>query len=629
MKNPPYISVITPVYGCAENLRELYHRLVKTLSAITENFEIIMVYDRSPDDAWQIIRKLASGDPRVKGIKLSKNFGQHKAITAGLDYAEGEWVVVMDCDLQDLPEEIPKLYRTAMEGYDVVFGRRVRRKDNILKRISSKINYFIFNRLSGIPFDESIANFSIISGKVVQAHRKIREQNRSYSIFTYWMGFRRKDIEIEHAPRKHGRSTYSFKKLVKLALDGIVAHSNKPLQISTYFGFALSLFSLLYAMWLVLQYFLFEITVPGWTSVMVSLYFIGGLLFANIGIIGVYVGKIFHETKNRPLYLIQETTFRPDEQLSVFPSPAVSVVVPVRNCASEIESLCRETVKTLRKLTENFELILVDDASKDSTWDAISEMARIEPRIKGIELSREFGLCWALTAGLDFAEGERVVVMDCNGIDNPAEIPELYRKAEEGYDVVFGTYRHPGDGKEKFFRKYFSKILESASGIEIEPEMTNFSIVSKRVLENYRKLREHYRSYIPFIRWLGFETVQIPLKGREEKNLQNRKTFKKLLFHQLHSVITLSNKPLRLSMEFGFIMTAASLIYGSWLILKYFLYGIPVPGWTSVMVSIYFIGGMLFANLGVLGLYIGKIFNETKKRPIYIVEETTFGNGEK
>jgi dolichol-phosphate mannosyltransferase len=309
-----HISVVTPVYGCAKALPELYERLVKTLTSITENFDIIMVNDHSPDEAWDIIRQLSEKDPRVKGIKLSRNFGQHRAITAGLDFAKGEWVVVTDCDLQDQPEEIIKLYNKAREGYDAVFGRRVERKDTFFKKLTSNLYNRIFQFISGMETDTSTANFSIISHKVVKYLRTIREQNRSYPSFTNWLGFKRINIDIEHAPRIYGQSSYSFRKLVSLAIDSIVAHSNKPLRLSIEFGFIMTFLSLTYAFWLIIRYFIYGVPVAGWTSVMVSIYLIGGLLFANMGILGLYIGKIFNETKKRPLYVIDETTFENEKK---------------------------------------------------------------------------------------------------------------------------------------------------------------------------------------------------------------------------------------------------------------------------------------------------------------------------
>ena len=309
MQIRPHISIVTPVYGCAQALPELYKRLVKTLTPITENFDIIMVNDHSPDEAWKIISDLAQKDPRVKGIDLSKNFGQYHAITAGLDYAEGDWVVVMDCDLQDQPEEIQKLYKKAQEGYDVVFGRRYERKDTFLKKSTSYIFHRTFEMLSGMKDDPGTSNFSIVARRVVKYLRRMREQSRYYPAFVDWLGFKRAIIDIEHAPRAHGKSSYSIDKLVNLAIDTIISHSNKPLKISVKLGFVMTFLSLLYAFKLFVGYFIYGIDVPGWTSVMVSIYILAGLLFALIGIAGLYIGKIFNETKHRPLYVINKTTF--------------------------------------------------------------------------------------------------------------------------------------------------------------------------------------------------------------------------------------------------------------------------------------------------------------------------------
>ncbi len=308
-----HISIVVPVYGCCFSLNALYERLNKTLSSITDDFEIILINDASPDNAWETIKKLSLKDKRVKGISFSRNFGQHRAITAGLDYAQGDWVVVMDCDLQDQPEEIIKLYNKVQEGYDIVFGRRHQRKDSFIKRTGSTVFYKIYDYFTESKIDNSIANFSIISSKVCSQLRTLKEQNRSYPLFVNWIGFRRTNINIEHAKREEGKSSYTFKKLVDLAIDSVVSQSNKPLKIAIKFGFTVSLLSLIYALWLILRYFIYSIPTEGWTSVMVSIYFIGGLLFANMGILGLYIGKIFDETKDRPLYLINETTFEQED----------------------------------------------------------------------------------------------------------------------------------------------------------------------------------------------------------------------------------------------------------------------------------------------------------------------------
>ena len=303
------ISIITPVYGCCKSINNLYERLNKSLSIITENFEIIMINDSSPDNAWEAIKELAKKDDRVKGINLSRNFGQHKAVTAGLDYAKGDWIVVMDCDLQDQPEEIIKLYNKALEGYDIVFGKKTERKDSFLKKLGSKIFFKVYDYFTDSKVDSTVGNFSIISKKVLNTLKVMKEQTKAYPLFVNWVGFKKTEVLINHAQREEGKSSYNMRRLINLAIDNIVSQSNKPLKLSIKFGFILSFFSLLYGSWLILRYFMFSIPVEGWTSVMVSIYFIGGLLFANMGILGLYIGKIFDETKNRPIYIIQDTTF--------------------------------------------------------------------------------------------------------------------------------------------------------------------------------------------------------------------------------------------------------------------------------------------------------------------------------
>jgi len=304
-----HISVVTPVYGHQLNLNELFTRLRDTLIRITEDFEIIMVNDASPDNAWEVIKNLATKDPRVKGIDLSRNFGQHHAITAGLDCACGEWIVVMDCDLQDKPEEIEKLYQTAQGGYDIVLGQRTKRKDSFLKKIFSRLFYGVLRYLSDIDHDPSIANFGIYSRKVIDSVILYKEQFRSFGIFVHLVGFRKTCIPVEHAARTVGKSSYPFRKKWDLAIDSIVANSNKSLRLSIKFGFMVFALSITYAGWIVVRFISHGIGVTGWTSIMVSIYLISGLLFMNIGFLGLYLGKVFEETKKRPLYIIRGTTF--------------------------------------------------------------------------------------------------------------------------------------------------------------------------------------------------------------------------------------------------------------------------------------------------------------------------------
>lgn len=301
-----HISVVSPVYACKTSLIELYVRLKETLEKITLDFEIIFVNDASPDGAWETIIELAQKDIRIKGINLTRNFGQHYAITAGLDYTKGEWIIVMDCDLQDKPEEIIKLYNKAKEGFNIVFGRRINRKDNILRRSFSKLFYLLFNYFTNASFDNTISNFSIVNKKVVDVIKGLREHSRSYPLFLIWSGFDIAYINIEHNRRIHGKTSYSFNKLINFALESMMFQSNKPLKISVYFGLFLSLLSILFSLYLIIKKIYFDIPIIGWTSVMVTILFFSGLLFMNMGIIGIYIGKTLDETKKRPLYIIKE-----------------------------------------------------------------------------------------------------------------------------------------------------------------------------------------------------------------------------------------------------------------------------------------------------------------------------------
>lgn len=305
----PHISVVIPVYQAESCLHELYRRLKASLETLTTDFEIILVEDRGGDRSWEVIRELAQVDSRVKGIQFSRNFGQHYGITAGLDHSDGDYVVVMDCDLQDRPEEIPKLYAKACEGYAVVYARRAVRQDHLLKRLSSKIFYAIFDYLIEQHSDPAIANFGVYSRKVIESYRSMRESVRTFPLFVRWLGFPSIAIDVEHAPRYRGSSSYTFDKLMHLAINSIVSQSNRPLRLSIKFGFFMAFCSLLVGSYYLLRYFLYSIPVAGWTSVIVSIYFLAGLFFINTGFIGLYVGRIYDETKRRPLYVIDQTTF--------------------------------------------------------------------------------------------------------------------------------------------------------------------------------------------------------------------------------------------------------------------------------------------------------------------------------
>jgi len=306
----PLISIVVPVYKAEYSLNELYRRLKEALETITvSDFEIILVEDCGGDRSWEMIEFLAQQDPRVKGLQFSRNFGQHYGITAGLDHSCGDWVVVMDCDLQDRPEEIPRLYAKAQDGYDVVLARRGARRDPLLKRLSSQLFYRLFSYLSDMDYDGDTGNFRIMSRKVVENLRHMREQLRFFGGLVQWLGFPTASIEVQHAERFEGKSTYTFAKLWKLATETIIAYSDKPLRIAVRFGFVMAFMSFCYGLYILLRATLYDVPIMGWSSLIVSLYFIGGIIISILGMIGIYLGKTFDETKKRPLYVVRRTTF--------------------------------------------------------------------------------------------------------------------------------------------------------------------------------------------------------------------------------------------------------------------------------------------------------------------------------
>ena len=304
--NKPLLSIVSPVYHGEKMVAELVRRNKESAAAITEDFEIILVNDASPDNSWAEIEKQCRLDPRVKGLDLSRNFGQHYAITAGLRYASGEWIVVMDCDLQDRPEEIPNLYRKAQEGFDIVYARRAHRKDGFLKRLSSSLFHCVFRLLSGLPTDGTIANFGIYRHCVIGEFNKMPERARSFTSLVNYLGFRVAAIDVEHASRAEGKSSYRLSTLLRLTSDLIISNTNRPLQFAVGTGFCMSVVSFLLALYNVAAKCLGLIGVPGYTTTVFSLWFIGGLQLFVMGILGLYVGKIFDQVKGRPLFVVRE-----------------------------------------------------------------------------------------------------------------------------------------------------------------------------------------------------------------------------------------------------------------------------------------------------------------------------------
>ena len=298
-------SVVVPVYGCREALPELHRRLVEVFEGMNASFEIVLVDDHDPYNSWEAVEQVCLADLRVHGIKLARNFGQIRAITAGLDACKGDWVVVMDCDLQDRPEAIPQLYAKAMEGYDVVFAKRVERKDSPITLFFSRAFYKVYEYFTDGTYDASLCNFSIARRAVIENYCKMREHNRGYTMFIKWLGFNQTSIEIEGDERFAGSSSYSFSKKLAMAFELITAQSNKPLKFSVNFGFTISFLALLFLVVSVIRKLCFGDVSIGWTSLICSVFLMGGLILAAIGVVGLYVGNIFTEVKHRPLYVIE------------------------------------------------------------------------------------------------------------------------------------------------------------------------------------------------------------------------------------------------------------------------------------------------------------------------------------
>ncbi len=285
---PPRISVVSPVYGCAGCLRELVARLTTVLSALGETWEIVLVDDASPDAAWPVARELGAADERVKAVALSRNFGQHHAISAGLDYASGEWIVVLDCDLQDRPEEIARLWAKAQEGHDVVFAERETRQDGWLKRTLSRSFIALLNWLSGTNYDYRTANFGIYSRAVVDAVRSMGDPSPFFPIMVRWAGFRATSIPVRHDARGDGESSYTLRKLARLALETVLSHSDKPLRLVAALGLIVSMIALAITAFSVLRYLHGDVTVAGYTSVIASMWLLAGVMLFCMGILPKY-----------------------------------------------------------------------------------------------------------------------------------------------------------------------------------------------------------------------------------------------------------------------------------------------------------------------------------------------------
>lgn len=302
----PLISFVSPVYKAENFLDKLVDEIQKVMLLINQPYEIILVDDRSQDQSWEIMKKLSLEFPEVKSVRLSRNFGQHPAIMAGLTQVKGEWIVVMDCDLQDQPKEVLKLYNKAMEGFDVVLAKRKNRKDGFFKKMSSSVFSTVYGFFTDTNYDNEVANFGIYHSKVIHSILEISDCIKFFPLFVKFVGFNTTSIIVEHSLREGSSSSYSYAKLVSLAFNSIISFSNKPLKLFVKFGLIISVLSFLLGIYDLYLAITNQIAVLGYSSIIVSIWFLSGVIITTIGVTGIYVGKIFDQTKDRPTFIIDE-----------------------------------------------------------------------------------------------------------------------------------------------------------------------------------------------------------------------------------------------------------------------------------------------------------------------------------
>ncbi|MBX7042426.1 MAG: glycosyltransferase [Ignavibacteria bacterium] len=299
------ISVVSPVYKAEKIVDELVKRLSDVLRGLTDDYEIILVEDCGGDDSWNRIEENCRRDTHVKGILLSRNFGQHYAITAGLMQATGDVIVVMDCDLQDDPAHIARLLDEYKRGFEIVFTRRIGRKHSFFKMITAKIYNSMFTLFSDKNYELNVGSMTMFSARVKDEFIRLKDQDRLYIQLLKWIGFRSTYVPVEHRERYEGKSSYSISKLFFTAIQGWTSYSDKLLRLSIYSGLLISAITLLVGIYIVISYFLKSFQ-PGWPSLIVAILFSTGLILMSIGITGIYIGKIFEQTKQRPLFIIDK-----------------------------------------------------------------------------------------------------------------------------------------------------------------------------------------------------------------------------------------------------------------------------------------------------------------------------------
>ncbi len=300
------ISVVIPVYNEEGVLPELYRRLTRTMRDIGQTYEIIFVDDGSKDRSFEILRILREQDDHLKIIKFTRNFGQHPAIMAGFNNCAGEAVVLMDADLQNPPEEIPRLLEKFREGYDIVYGVRERRKDPLHRRIGARMAKWLVRKVLKVDILDSLTAFRVMSGRVLDTLTQMKEQQYYIGALMAWMGYSSAAVPVGHAERFAGKSHYSIYKLIFMTIDMLIGFSYVPLKWASKTGFALASISLLYGLYILIRALTGRVGVPGYASIFAGMMFLSGVQMIFLGVIGEYLARIYREAKGRPYYVIDD-----------------------------------------------------------------------------------------------------------------------------------------------------------------------------------------------------------------------------------------------------------------------------------------------------------------------------------
>jgi len=305
-ENNVYLSVVLPIFNEEENIGELYRRLSKSLKLINGEYELIFVNDGSFDDSLHLLLELRKSDGRVKILNFSKNFGHQAAISAGIDYSNGKSIVLMDSDLQDPPEILPDILKEWENGADVVYGVRKKRREHVFKKFSYFAFYRILQVVSNINIPLDSGDFCLLDKKVAEQIKRMPERNRFIRGLRSWVGFNQVAFPYEREIRFAGEVKYTFRKLVRLGLDGIFSFSSFPLRLATYLGFLTSVMGVIYLFFILGFYFVKGTSPQGWTSLIVLFLVISGIQMIVLGMIGEYIARIYDETKQRPNYIVKE-----------------------------------------------------------------------------------------------------------------------------------------------------------------------------------------------------------------------------------------------------------------------------------------------------------------------------------